>query len=96
MRRACAAARSISRARAPHGDGPLYHHIGIYAFRRDALARFVSLPPSPLEQREKLEQLRALEAGMTIAVARVDSVPLSVDTEEDLKKARALLSREKM
>jgi len=85
----------FTRARAPHGDGPLYHHIGIYAFRRDALARFVSLPPSPLEQREKLEQLRALEAGMTIAVARVDSVPLSVDTEEDLKKARELLSREK-
>lgn len=84
----------FTRARAPHGDGALYHHIGIYAFRREALARFVSLPPSPLEQREKLEQLRALEAGMTIAVARVDSVPLSVDTEEDLKKARALLSRE--
>ena len=86
----------FTRARAPHGDGPLYHHVGIYAFRREALARFVSLPPSPLEQREKLEQLRALEAGMTIAVARVDSVPLSVDTEEDLKKARELLSREKI
>ena len=85
----------FTRARAPYGGGPLYHHIGIYAFRREALARFVSLPPSPLEQREKLEQLRALEAGMTIAIARVDSVPLSVDTEEDLKKARALLSREK-
>lgn len=87
--------RALYFTRAPHGDGPLYHHIGIYAFRREALARFVSLPPSPLEQREKLEQLRALEAGMTIAVARVDSVPLSVDTEDDLKKARALLSREK-
>jgi 3-deoxy-manno-octulosonate cytidylyltransferase (CMP-KDO synthetase) len=83
----------FTRARAPHGDGPLFHHIGIYAFRRDALARFVALPPSPLERREKLEQLRALEAGMTIAVARVDSVPLSVDTEDDLRKARELLSR---
>jgi 3-deoxy-manno-octulosonate cytidylyltransferase (CMP-KDO synthetase) len=85
----------FTRAPAPHGDGALYHHIGIYAFTRTALARFVSLPPSPLEQREKLEQLRALEAGMTIAVARVDSVPLSVDTEDDLKKAREFLRREK-
>lgn len=85
----------FTRARAPHGDGALFHHIGIYAFRRDSLARFVSLPPSPLERREKLEQLRALEAGMTVAVACVDSVPLSVDTEDDLNKARALLSREK-
>jgi 3-deoxy-manno-octulosonate cytidylyltransferase (CMP-KDO synthetase) len=85
----------FTRAKAPYGEGALFHHIGVYAFRRDALARFVSLPPSPLEQREKLEQLRALEAGMTIAVARVDSVPLSVDTEDDLRKARALLSREK-
>jgi 3-deoxy-manno-octulosonate cytidylyltransferase (CMP-KDO synthetase) len=67
----------------------LYHHIGIYAFRRDALKRFVSLPPSPLERRENLEQLRALEAGMTIAVARVDNVPQSVDTLADLAKARA-------
>ncbi len=81
----------FTRARAPSGDGPLYHHIGIYAFTRAALARFVALPPSPLEQREKLEQLRALEAGMTIAVARVDSVPLSVDTPADLEKARGLL-----
>ncbi len=81
----------FTRARAPTGDGPLYHHIGIYAFTRDALSRFVALPPSPLEQREKLEQLRALEAGMRIAVARVDSVPLSVDTPADLEKARRLL-----
>jgi 3-deoxy-manno-octulosonate cytidylyltransferase (CMP-KDO synthetase) len=85
----------FTRARAPHGEGALFHHIGIYAFRRASLARFVSLPPSPLELREKLEQLRALEAGMTIAIARVDSVPLSVDTEDDLNKARELLSREK-
>jgi 3-deoxy-manno-octulosonate cytidylyltransferase (CMP-KDO synthetase) len=83
----------FTRARAPHGDGPLYHHIGIYAFQRPSLSRFVALPPSPLERREKLEQLRALEAGMTIAVARVDSVPLSVDTPADLEKARKALSR---
>ena len=69
--------------------GPLYHHIGLYAYRRAALERFVSLPPSPLEQRERLEQLRALEAGMRIDVAIVDSVPLGVDTPEDLEKARA-------
>jgi 3-deoxy-manno-octulosonate cytidylyltransferase (CMP-KDO synthetase) len=81
----------FTRASAPSGDGPLFHHIGLYAFRRGSLARFVSLPPSPLEKREKLEQLRALEAGMTIRVARVDRVPLSVDTPADLEKARALL-----
>jgi 3-deoxy-manno-octulosonate cytidylyltransferase (CMP-KDO synthetase) len=84
----------FSRARVPSGEGPLYHHVGIYAYTRDALARFVSLPASPLEKREKLEQLRALEAGMTIAVARVDGVPLSVDTPADLEKARKLLGRE--
>lgn len=78
----------FSRARAPFGDGPYYHHIGIYAFRRQALARFVTLPPSPLERRERLEQLRALEAGMSIVVARVDEAPLSVDTPEDLEKVR--------
>lgn len=83
----------FTRARAPSGDGALFHHIGIYAFTRKALARFVGLPPSPLERREKLEQLRALEAGMSIAVARVDSVPLSVDTPADLEKARRLLAR---
>ncbi len=83
----------FSRARVPHGEGPLFHHVGIYAYRRAALSRFVALPPSPLEQREKLEQLRALEAGMSIAVARVDSVPLSVDTPADLEKARAIIAR---
>jgi 3-deoxy-manno-octulosonate cytidylyltransferase (CMP-KDO synthetase) len=82
----------FTRATAPHGDGPLYHHIGLYAFRRAALQRFVTLPPSPLEQREKLEQLRALEAGMRIDVAVVDTVPLGVDTPEDLARARAMLS----
>ena len=84
----------FTRARAPYGDGPLFHHVGIYAYTRKALARFVALDPSPLEKREKLEQLRALEAGMHIAVARIDKVPLSVDTPEDLQKARTLLSRE--
>ncbi|HEX4079694.1 MAG TPA: 3-deoxy-manno-octulosonate cytidylyltransferase [Rhizomicrobium sp.] len=79
----------FTRARAPHGDGTFYHHIGIYAFRREALERFVALPPSPLERRENLEQLRALEAGMTIAVGRVDEVPLSVDTPADLESVRA-------
>jgi len=82
----------FTRARAPAGEGPLFHHVGIYAFRREALARFVALPPSPLEKRERLEQLRALEAGMTIAVARVDAVPLSVDTPADLEKARKALA----
>jgi 3-deoxy-manno-octulosonate cytidylyltransferase (CMP-KDO synthetase) len=81
----------FTRATAPYGEGPLYHHIGLYAFRRAALERFVSLPPSPLEQRERLEQLRALEAGMRIDVAIVASVPLGVDTPEDLERARAIL-----
>jgi 3-deoxy-manno-octulosonate cytidylyltransferase (CMP-KDO synthetase) len=83
----------FTRATAPHGDGPLYHHIGLYAYRRAALARFVSLAPSTLEKREKLEQLRALEAGMRIDAEIVDTVPLGVDTPEDLERARAILSR---
>jgi 3-deoxy-manno-octulosonate cytidylyltransferase (CMP-KDO synthetase) len=82
----------FTRATAPWGEGPLYHHIGLYAYRRPALARFVALPPSPLERREKLEQLRALEAGMRIDVAVVGSVPLGVDTPEDLEVARAALT----
>jgi 3-deoxy-manno-octulosonate cytidylyltransferase (CMP-KDO synthetase) len=81
----------FTRATAPAGDGPLYHHIGLYAYRRAALQRFVGLPPSPLERREKLEQLRALEAGMRIDVTIVDTVPLGVDTPEDLEIARAML-----
>ena len=84
----------FTRATAPYGEGPLFHHIGLYAYRRSALERFVALPPSPLESREKLEQLRALEAGMRIDVALVDTVPLGVDTPEDLEKARAMLARE--
>jgi 3-deoxy-manno-octulosonate cytidylyltransferase (CMP-KDO synthetase) len=82
----------FTRATAPWGEGPLYHHIGLYAFRRAALERFVKLPPSLLERREKLEQLRALEAGMRIDVEIVEAVPLGVDTPEDLEKARAMLT----
>ncbi len=82
----------FTRATAPSGPGPLFHHIGLYAWRRAALERFTALPPSPLEQRERLEQLRALEAGMRIAVAVVDSVPLGVDTPADLARAREILA----
>jgi 3-deoxy-manno-octulosonate cytidylyltransferase (CMP-KDO synthetase) len=81
----------FTRATAPYGEGPLYHHIGIYGYRRAALQRFVGLKPSPLEQREKLEQLRALEAGMRIDVEIVDTVPLGVDTPADLERARRLI-----
>ncbi len=83
----------FTRARAPHGDGPRYHHIGLYAYRRAALERFVSLPPSALEQQEKLEQLRALEAGMRIDITVVDTVPRGVDTPDDLETARKILSK---
>jgi 3-deoxy-manno-octulosonate cytidylyltransferase (CMP-KDO synthetase) len=82
----------FTRATAPWGEGPLYHHIGLYAYRRAALERFVSMKPSPLETRERLEQLRAIEAGMRIDAEIVRSVPLGVDTPEDLERARALLS----
>jgi 3-deoxy-manno-octulosonate cytidylyltransferase (CMP-KDO synthetase) len=82
----------FTRATAPSGDGPLLHHIGIYAYRRSALERFVTLPPSPLEKRERLEQLRALEAGMRIDITIVDTVPLGVDTPADLERARARLA----
>ena len=81
----------FSRAAVPTGAGPLYHHIGLYAYRRTALQRFVSLPPAPLERREKLEQLRALEAGMRIDAAEVHTVPLGIDTPEDLERARQML-----
>jgi len=81
----------FSRATVPANDGPHYHHIGLYAYRRSALARFVALPPGILERREKLEQLRALEAGMRIDVALVDTLPLGVDTPADLERARDLL-----
>jgi 3-deoxy-manno-octulosonate cytidylyltransferase (CMP-KDO synthetase) len=82
----------FTRATAPYGQGPLYHHIGLYAYRRAALEKFVTLGPSALEKRESLEQLRALEAGMRIDAEIVRSVPLGVDTPADLEKARAILS----
>jgi 3-deoxy-manno-octulosonate cytidylyltransferase (CMP-KDO synthetase) len=82
----------FTRATAPSGDGPLYHHIGLYAYRRCALDRFVSLPPSALEKRERLEQLRAIEDGMRIDIIVVDDVPLGVDTPHDLERARIMLA----
>ena len=82
----------FSRTQVPTGEGALYHHIGLYAYRRAALQRFVALPPGVLEQREKLEQLRALEAGMRIDVRLVDTVPLGVDTPDDLEEARRRLA----
>jgi 3-deoxy-manno-octulosonate cytidylyltransferase (CMP-KDO synthetase) len=82
----------FSRTPIPTGEGVLFHHIGVYAYKRPALERFVTLPPSELEQRERLEQLRAMEAGMRIAVARVDEIPLTIDTEADLAKARRFIS----
>jgi 3-deoxy-manno-octulosonate cytidylyltransferase (CMP-KDO synthetase) len=84
-----ARAQSFSRTAAP----PAYHHIGLYAFRRGALARFVALPPSTGEKRENLEQLRALDAGMRIDVALVDAVPFGVDTPADLERARDLFTQ---
>lgn len=83
----------FTRATAPHGEGPRYHHIGLYAYRRAALERFVRMPPSTLELREKLEQLRALEAGMRIDAAIVSGVPLGVDTPGDLETARRILQK---
>ena len=82
----------FTRATAPWGEGPLYHHFGMYAYRRAALVRFVALPPSPLEIREKLEQLRALEDGMRIDVTLVDTIPVEVNTPEDLAHARRILA----
>ena len=83
----------FSRATVPANAGPHYHHIGLYAYRRAALERFVALPPGLLEKREKLEQLRALEAGMRIDVALVDTLPLGVDTPAELERARAILAQ---
>jgi 3-deoxy-manno-octulosonate cytidylyltransferase (CMP-KDO synthetase) len=82
----------FTRATAPWGEGALYHHVGLYAYRRAALERFVALKPSPLERRERLEQLRALEAGMRIDAEIVRSLPLGVDTPQDLERARTILS----
>jgi 3-deoxy-manno-octulosonate cytidylyltransferase (CMP-KDO synthetase) len=83
----------FTRATAPWGDGPRYHHVGLYAYRRAALQRFVGLPPSALERQEKLEQLRAIEAGMRIDVTIVDAVPRGVDTPEDLETTRRILAK---
>ncbi|WP_019219921.1 3-deoxy-manno-octulosonate cytidylyltransferase [Bartonella florencae] len=82
----------FTRTTAPYGDGPLYHHIGIYAYRRKALEQFVALKPSPLEQREKLEQLRALEHNMRIDVEIINTIPLGVDTQRDLERVRKILA----
>ena len=81
----------FTRATVPWGEGPVLHHIGLYAYRRECLRRFIALPPSPLERRERLEQLRALEAGMRIDVQCVDTVPFGVDTPDDLVRAQQLL-----
>ncbi|MGE3622494.1 MAG: 3-deoxy-manno-octulosonate cytidylyltransferase [Bdellovibrionales bacterium] len=85
----------FSRLPVPAGPGPMYHHIGLYAYRRAALARFVKAKPAQLEKRENLEQLRALALGMTIGVAVIDAVPLGVDTPADLAIARHLLGGKK-
>jgi 3-deoxy-manno-octulosonate cytidylyltransferase (CMP-KDO synthetase) len=90
--KSCAPALYFSRSAIPSGDGPLYHHIGIYAYTRDALKRFVSLQPGGLEIRERLEQLRALENGMRISAGLVDTVPFGVDTPADLERARRILA----
>ena len=81
----------FTRATAPSGPGPLLHHIGLYAYRRRALARFVALPPSRLERRERLEQLRAIEAGLRIDITLVDDQPFGVDNPHQLERARRLL-----
>ena len=83
----------FSRQPVPWGEGPMYHHVGLYAYRRDALTRYAAAPVSPLEQRESLEQLRALSLGMHIEVGIIDAVPLGVDTPEDLEKARQVLAK---
>lgn len=85
----------FSRARIPFGAGPLWHHVGVYAYRRAALERFVAAPPSPLERREKLEQLRALELGLRIGAARIARAPFGVDTPEDLARARQELKHDR-
>ena len=89
-------ALAFTRARAPWGEGPLFHHIGLYAYRRKALRRFVGLPQGELEQRERLEQLRALEAGMRIDATIVTDLQLGVDTPADLERARTLLSARRL
>lgn len=86
----------FTRGQAPWGEGPRYHHIGLYAYRRKALVRFMALPPGELEVREKLEQLRALESGMRIDAMIVDDLPIGVDTPADLERARTVLSARRL
>jgi 3-deoxy-manno-octulosonate cytidylyltransferase (CMP-KDO synthetase) len=76
----------------PHGEGDMYHHVGIYVYRKEALNKFVQLKQTPLELRERLEQLRALENGMTIRICVVKDVALGVDTPDDLEKIRGIYS----
>jgi 3-deoxy-manno-octulosonate cytidylyltransferase (CMP-KDO synthetase) len=85
-------AHYFSRAAVPTGPAPKYHHIGVYGWWRSALTAFVALPPSPLELSERLEQLRAIEAGMVIAVAEIDQAPGGIDTPDDLDAARLRLA----
>jgi len=82
----------FTRSPAPHGEGPIERHVGIYVYTRDALARFVAAPPSPLELREKLEQLRALEMGMIIRADAIEDFPKGVDSPPDLEAARKVLA----
>jgi 3-deoxy-manno-octulosonate cytidylyltransferase (CMP-KDO synthetase) len=82
----------FSRSLIPHGEGPHYHHIGLYAYKRHAIERFVTLQPSPLEVQERLEQLRLLENGMNIGVKLVKDIPLTIDTQADLDRARLIMA----
>lgn len=87
----------FTRATAPWGEGPLWHHVGVYAYRRPALARFVAAPPSPLERRERLEQLRALELGLTIGCAVLEGpAPIGIDTPADLEAVRSMIARQEV
>ena len=83
----------FSRHPVPSGEGPLWHHFGLYAYRRAALRRFVSLPPAPLEMRERLEQLRALENGFRIRVVETEYESLGVDTPEDWARVAELYEK---
>lgn len=83
----------FTRSACPWGEGEMFHHIGIYGYKKDALEKFIKFPPSPLEKRERLEQLRALENGLTINVSITDNIPLGVDTPEDLEVVRRLFTK---
>jgi len=92
---ACGRALYFTRG-TPYGGGPVWRHVGVYGYRREALARFTAAPPSPLELREKLEQLRALELGLSIHAAITPTAPLSVDNAADLAAARAAAAQERL